>query len=113
MCVNKALIFIDIRCDNISVPANGNTSCSSGREGVGYDGDTCNFTCNTGYELTGSDTRTCKSDGNWSGTDTICKRGIYNYICGYMVLLYSITICRHELCISCTVASYVAIYSKF
>ena len=50
-------------------------SCSSGRVGVGYEGDTCSFTCNTGYELTGSDTRTCQSDGNWSGTDAVCRRG--------------------------------------
>ena len=65
--------YADIRCSN---PPNGNTSsCRSGRIGVGYEGDTCNFTCNTGYELTGSDTRTCQSDGSWSGTDIICKRG--------------------------------------
>ena len=44
-------------------------SCSSGRVGVGYEGDTCSFTCNTGYELTGSDTRACQSDGSWSGND--------------------------------------------
>ena len=49
--------------------------CSSGIVGVGYEGDTCSFTCNTGYELTGSDTRTCQSDGSWSGTDDVCKRG--------------------------------------
>ena len=50
-------------------------SCSSGRVGVGYEGDTCSFTCNTGYELTGSDTRTCQSNGSWSGTDEMCRRG--------------------------------------
>ena len=50
-------------------------SCSSGRVGVGYEGDTCSFTCNTGYELTGSDTRTCQNDESWSGTDAICTRG--------------------------------------
>ena len=50
-------------------------SCSSGREGVGYEGDTCSFTCNTGYELTGSDTRTCQSNGSWSGSDDVCGRG--------------------------------------
>ena len=37
---------------NLSTPANGEiTSCGSGRVGVGYEGDTCNFTCNNGYEL--------------------------------------------------------------
>ena len=50
-------------------------SCSSGRVGLGYEGDTCSFTCNTGYELTGSDTRTCQSNGSWSGTDVVCRRG--------------------------------------
>jgi len=71
---------VDIRCDNLSAPANGQiTSCSSGTIGVGYEGDTCSFTCNIGYELTGSDTRTCQSDGSWSSTDTMCTRGIATY----------------------------------
>ena len=70
-------VFItDTHCNDLSVPANGQiTSCSSGRVGVGYEGDTCSFTCNTGYELTGSDTRTCQSDGSWSGSDDVCRRG--------------------------------------
>ena len=68
--------FIDFRCDDLSTPANGEiTSCSSGRVGVGYEGDTCSFTCNTGYELTGSDTRTCQSDGNWNGSNAMCNGG--------------------------------------
>jgi len=50
-------------------------SCSSGRIGVGYEGDTCSLVCNTGYVLSGSDTRTCQSDGNWNGTETLCRRG--------------------------------------
>ena len=47
-------------------------SCSSGRVGVGYEGDTCSFTCNTGYGLSGSTERTCQSDGSWSGSDVTC-----------------------------------------
>ena len=50
-------------------------SCSSGRVGVGYEGDTCGFTCNIGYELTGSNTRTCQSNGSWSGSETMCREG--------------------------------------
>ena len=70
----------DVRCDNPPTPVNGEiTSCSSGIVGVGYEGDTCNFKCNTGYELTGSDTRTCQSDGSWSGSDDVCRRGSYMY----------------------------------
>ena len=68
-------MIVDIRCDNLSTLTNGMMSCSSGREGVGYEGDNCSFTCNTGYELTGSDTRTCQSNGNWSGTEVACLRG--------------------------------------
>ena len=64
--------FIDIRCDDLLAPANGGISfCSSGRVGVGYEGDTCRFTCNTGYEVTGSDIRTCHSDGSWNDIDDI------------------------------------------
>ena len=63
----------DILCDNLLIPSNGEiTSCSSGRIGVGYEGDTCSFTCNTGYELTGSPQRTCQSDGSWSGSPVSC-----------------------------------------
>ena len=56
---------------------------------MGYEGDTCNFTCNTGYELTGSDTRTCQSDGSWSGSDAMCKRGtVYFILCRYYICNY-------------------------
>ena len=73
-CVLLYVCVIDIRCYNLSVPANGEiTSCSSRRVGVGYEGDTCSFTCNTGYELTGSDTRTCQSDRSWNGSDVKCR----------------------------------------
>ena len=47
---------------------------------MGYEGETCNFTCDTGYELTGSDTRTCQSNGSWSGSDDVCRRGILQYL---------------------------------
>ena len=66
-------------------------SCSSGRAGVGYEGDTCRFTCNIGFELTGSDTRICQNNGSWSGIDTMCIRGIidiklYNISYGVCIL---------------------------
>ena len=40
-----------------------------------FEGDNCTYICNVGYKLTGSDTRTCQSDGNWSGSDDMCRRG--------------------------------------
>ena len=54
---------------------------------MGYERDICSFTCNTGYELTGSETRTCQSDGSWSGTDNVCRRGI-----GSMTIVYTVQI---------------------
>ena len=57
-------------------PMNGGVTCTlMNGFGMPLYGDTCSFTCNTGYELTGSDTRTCQSDGSWSGSDDVCRRG--------------------------------------
>ena len=77
VCDTSNMFYTDIQCSVLSTPVNGDiVSCSSGRGGVGYEGDTCSFTCNTGYELTGSDTRTCQSNGSWSGNIATCKRGV-------------------------------------
>ena len=76
VCLYYVYICLDIQCDNLSIPTNGNiSSCSSGKVGVGYEGDICNFTCDNDYHLTGSHTRTCQGNGTWNGTDTMCKRG--------------------------------------
>jgi len=64
-----------VRCPTLTDPNNGMINCSLGDDGVPSYEDTCSFTCNTGYELTGSDTRTCQSNGNWSDTNTTCRRG--------------------------------------
>ena len=69
------LYILDVQCDNLSVTNGEIISCTFSEVGVHYKGDTCSFTCNTGYELTGSDTRTCQSDGSWSGSDDVCRRG--------------------------------------
>ena len=64
-------------CSLPTEPSNGITNCSLGDDGVHYYQDICNFSCNTGYELTNNNTRTCQSDGSWSGTDDVCRRGRY------------------------------------
>ena len=64
-----------VPCSSLTDPNNGMIDCSLGDDGVSSYEDTCSFTCNVGYELTGSDTRTCQSDGNWSGSDDVCRRG--------------------------------------
>ena len=78
------LSLIIVSCPSLTDPNNGTITCSLGDDGVPSYEDTCSFTCNTGYELTGSDTRTCQSDGSWSGSDDVCRRGEWytysNYI---------------------------------
>ena len=69
-----------VDCLSLTNPNNGVINCSLRDVGVPSYEDTCSFTCNTGYELTGSDTRTCQSNGSWSGSDDVCRRGIYYYI---------------------------------
>ena len=74
------LYIIIVSCPPLHHPNIGEIDCSLGEDNVISYEDTCSFTCNTGYELTGSDTRTCQSDGSWSGSDDVCRRGNYN--CG-------------------------------
>ena len=66
-----------VNCLLLNMPTNGTINCSLGDDGVPSYEDTCSFTCNTGYELTGSDTRTCQSNGSWSDSDDVCRRGMY------------------------------------
>ena len=69
MQYNKMSFTVD--CENLNNPNNGVINCSLGNN----EEYACNFTCNTGYELTGSDTRTCQSNGSWSGSDVVCRKG--------------------------------------
>jgi len=75
MC-EKYLINL-VPCPSLTDPNNGMITCSLGDDGVPSYEDTCSFTCNTGYELTGSGTRTCQTNGSWSVTDNVCKRGMF------------------------------------
>ena len=77
--------IVDARCDNLSTTVNRNITCSSGKVGVGYTGDTCNFTCGNDSQL---ETRTCQSNGSWNGS--ICRKGTYHNSCviSYVELLY-------------------------
>ena len=77
--INTSMIIwfrnVLVSCTSLTDPVNGKSSCSLGDDGVHSYEDTCSFTCNTGYKLTGNDTRICQSDGNWSGSDDVCRRG--------------------------------------
>ena len=70
------VLTILVPCSSLTDPNNGMITCSLGDDEVPSYEDACSFTCNTGFELTGSDTRTCQSDGNWSGSDDVCRRGL-------------------------------------
>ena len=67
--------FSVVQCPGLNETINGTVSCSLGDDGIPTYEDTCSFTCNTGYELTGSSERTCQSNGSWSGSDIVCRRG--------------------------------------
>ena len=69
------LQYVSVLCLLLPELNNGMINCSLGDDGVPSYEDTCSFTCNTGHELTGSNTRTCQSDGSWSETDSVCRRG--------------------------------------
>ena len=66
---------ITVNCSRLNSPMNGMINCSLGDDKVPSFEDTCSFTCNTGYELTDTDNRTCQSDGNWNGSDVLCRKG--------------------------------------
>ena len=80
-CANNGF-HISVSCSSLANPNNRITNCSLGDDGVPFYEDTCSFTCNTGYELAGigGDTRTCQSNGSWSGSDDVCRRGRLEYI---------------------------------
>ena len=69
-----SIVYI-VQCSRLSAPASGIIFCSLRNDPLLSYEDTCSFTCNTGYELTGSDNRTCQSNGSWSGSDVVCRRG--------------------------------------
>ena len=73
-----------VSCLPLTDPNNGMINCLLGDDEVPSYEDTCSFTCNTGYELTGSDSRTCQSNGSWSGSDDVCRRGIAK-LCMYII----------------------------
>ena len=75
--------LLTVRCLPLTDPNDGMIDCPPGDDGISSYEDTCRFTCNTGYELNGSDTRTCQSNRSWSGSDGVCRRGMY-YVAAYI-----------------------------
>ena len=80
--VNKCYTVVNSAlCASLNNPDNGVVNCNLGDDGVSSYQDTCSFTYNTGYELTGSESRTCQSDGSWSGSAIMCRRGNITEMC--------------------------------
>jgi len=63
-------------CPILTDPDNGRVECSLEDE-VPTEGDTCIYVCDKGFDPSGGEiTRECLSDGNWSGNDITCDRGM-------------------------------------
>ena len=56
-------------CRNLTDPANGNVTHSSGTTFQ----QRATYSCNTGYNLVGDSTRTCQATGEWSGSTPTCQ----------------------------------------
>jgi len=83
------MYFISVTCESLTDPKNGLMTCSLGGDGGPFYTDTCNFMCNIGYLLSGSYTRSCEIDGNWSGSETVCRKG--------KILLYCVQLHSSEI----------------
>jgi len=69
--------YFTVSCPPLTAPDNGMIDCT----GSLFE-DTCIFSCEADYNITGSESRTCQSDQTWSGSETMCTRGmLYNAIC--------------------------------
>ena len=65
-----------IRCENLQAPRYGSVKQSGstvGSQGV-YD-------CNKGFTLKGNKIRKCLFNGQWSGSQPVCKSKIIQYVC--------------------------------
>ena len=69
-------VYLVPTCRPLTAPDNGDIDCSLGGDVEANPGDTCNFTCDDDHVLRGSTTRICQHNGNWSGTNTTCTRGM-------------------------------------
>ena len=71
-CINLHVIFLILTvvdCGNLTDPANGSVTNTSGTAL----GQTATYSCNTGHNLEGNSTRTCQASGEWSGSAPTCQ----------------------------------------
>ena len=67
--VHDMFLILTVDCGNLTDPANGNVTHTTGTDV----GQTATYSCNTGYNLVGDRTRTCQARGNWSGNAPTCQ----------------------------------------
>ena len=71
------LILTAVDCGDLSDPANGSVTLTTGTTL----GQTATYSCNTGYGLVGDSTRTCQATGNWSGSEPTCQGMLLHSVC--------------------------------
>ena len=67
--VHDMFLILTVDCGNLTDPANGNVTHTTGTDL----GQTATYRCDTGYNLVGDRTRTCQARGNWSGNAPTCQ----------------------------------------
>ena len=67
--VHDMFLILTVDCGNLTDPANGNVTHTTGTDV----GQTATYRCDTGYNLVGDRTRTCQARGNWSGNAPTCQ----------------------------------------
>ena len=75
--VHDMFLILTVDCGNLTDPANGNVTHTTGTDV----GQTATYRCDTGYNLVGDRTRTCQARGNWSGNAPTCQGMFIMCVC--------------------------------
>ena len=68
--------FFTVVCQSLSDPANGQVSS---QEAATQYGSVVSYSCSTGFSLQGNAERMCLANGDWSGNEPTCNKGIIYY----------------------------------
>ena len=100
--MKRKFFFFFADCGNLTAPADGSVTFSSGTTFQSV----ASFDCNTGYTLEGDATRTCQANAAWSNSDPSCKiKGKvlgwiwFSVICFFMFIVVQFDNCINATCI--------------